>query len=81
MAVDAGRVLLVTASVLTGHIWVQYLRSGALVDRLGTVMPMAREMALSPTRGEGVLTTWAAVYQFPYTCGRAPGVVSSPETP
>ena len=81
VAVDAGRGLLVTASVLTGQIWVQDLRSGALCDRLGTVMPMAREMALSPTRGEGVLTTWAAVYQFPYTCGRALGVVSSPEMP
>ncbi|MBL8618234.1 MAG: hypothetical protein JNM72_21655 [Deltaproteobacteria bacterium] len=70
VAVDADRGLLVTASVLTGQIWVQDLRSGAVCDRLGTVMPMARELALSPTRGEGVLTTWASVYQFPYTCGR-----------
>lgn len=70
VAVDARRGLLVTASVLTGQIWVQDLRSGAVCDRFGTVMPMARELALSPERGEAVLTTWVAVYQLDYTCGR-----------
>lgn len=81
VAVDASRGLVVTASVLTGQIWVQDLRSGAICDRLGTVMPMAREMALSPTRGEGVLTTWAAVYQFPYTCGRSPSAPAAGAPP
>lgn len=70
VAVDARRGLLVTASVLTGQIWVQDLRSGEVCDRFGTVMPMARELALSPERGEAVLTTWVAVYQLDYTCGR-----------
>lgn len=66
LALDEERGLVVSASVLTGQIWVQDLRTGALHKRLGTVMPMVRELSLSPERGEAVLTTWVATYAFPY---------------
>ena len=66
LAIDDTRGLVVTASVLTGHIQVQDLRTGEVHKRLGTVMPMVRELALSPERGEAVLSTWVATYTFPY---------------
>mgnify|MGYP000872338252 CR=1 FL=1 len=66
LAVDSERGLLVTASVLTGQIWVQSLADGEVLLRMGTVMPMVREMALSPELGIGVLTTWHDVYRFDY---------------
>ena len=69
LAVDIERNIVVTASVLTGQILVQDLISGEIYDRLGTVMPMVRELALDPKSGQAVLTTWAAVYQFPYLDG------------
>ena len=78
VAVDIRRGLLVTASVLTGQIWVQDMRSGEVCDRFGTVMPMARELALSPERGQAVLTTWVAVYQLDYTCGRPLPALGAP---
>lgn len=71
VAVDEDRGLVVSASVLTGHVLVQDLRTGAVRDVLGTVMPMVRELALAEDRGEAVLTTWAAVYRFPYAEPRA----------
>jgi hypothetical protein len=67
LAIDAERGILVNASVLTGQILVQNIHTGEILDRLGTVMPMVRELALDTVRGQAVLTTWAAVYQFPYT--------------
>lgn len=66
LAVDEARGLVVSASVLTGRILVQDLRTGAVRASLGTVMPMVRELALAKDRGVAVLTTWAAVYRFPY---------------
>lgn len=66
IAVDGTRGLLVSASVLTGQIWVQDVETGAIVKRMGTVYPMVREIALSEELGIGVLTTWNAVYQFEY---------------
>ena len=66
LAVDGIRGLLVSASVLTGQIWVQDVHTGAVVKRMGTVYPMVREIALSEELGIGVLTTWNAVYQFTY---------------
>lgn len=66
LALDDRRGLVVSASVVTGQIWVQDVRTGAVRKRLGTVMPMVRELSLSEERGEGVLTTWVATYQFPY---------------
>jgi hypothetical protein len=70
LAIDDSRGLVVSASVLTGQILVQDLRTGEVLDRLGTVMPMVRELALAPDRGQAVLTTWAAVYTFPYAAPR-----------
>ena len=67
IAVDGTRGLLVSASVLTGQIWVQDVETGAIVKRMGTVYPMVREIALSEELGIGVLTTWNAVYQFKYS--------------
>ncbi len=67
LAVDATRNVLLSASVLTGQIWVQDLQSGAVIERMGTVYPMVREMEVSEDLGVGVLTTWNAVYRFDYT--------------
>lgn len=66
MAIDADRNIIVSASVLTGQIWVQDLKTGKIFDQFATVMPMVRELALEETSGQAILTTWAAVYQFPY---------------
>ena len=66
LAVDEQRNLLVSASVLTGQIWVQDAESGTVLKRMGTVYPMVREIALAEELGIGVLTTWNAVYQFKY---------------
>ena len=70
LAVDPVRKLVVNASVITGQILIQDLYTGTILDRLGTVMPMVREIALDPVSDQAILTTWAAVYQFPYTGGR-----------
>lgn len=70
LAIDVKRKLVINASVVTGQILVQDLYSGEILDRLGTVMPMVREIALDPNSDQAILTTWAAVYQFPYTGGR-----------
>ena len=67
LAIDLERKIIVNASVITGQILVQDLYTGEILDRLGTVMPMVREIALEPNSGQAVLTTWAAIYQFPYT--------------
>jgi len=66
LAVDEDRGLLVTASVLTGQIWIQNLEDGSLLKSLGTVMPMVRQLKLEKDRGIGVLTTWVDVYRFSY---------------
>ena len=70
LAIDSTRNLVVNASVITGQILIQDLYTGEILDRLGTVMPMVREIALDPNSDHAILTTWAAVYQFPYTGGR-----------
>ena len=67
LAIDFKRKIIVNASVITGQILVQNLYTGEILDRLGTVMPMVREIALDERSGQAILTTWAAVYQFPYT--------------
>jgi hypothetical protein len=72
LAIDERRGLVVVASVLTGQILVHEIETGATLDRLGTVMPMVRELALSEERGEAVLTTWVATYAFPYTDRSSP---------
>ena len=41
------RNLIVSASVLTGQIWVQDASTGAIIKRMGTVYPMYCEIALS----------------------------------
>ena len=66
LAVDTQRDLIVSASVLTGQIWVQEAETGTVLKRMGTVYPMVREIALSEELGIGVLTTWNAVYQCTY---------------
>lgn len=78
VAVDEDRGLVVSASVLTGQVLVQDLRTGEVRDVLGTVMPMVRELALAEDRGEAVLTTWAAVYRFPYAEPRAASDTAAP---
>lgn len=66
LAMDTERGLIVSASVLTGQIWVQDILTGRVHLKLGTVYPMVRELALSESLGVGVLTTWNAVYRFDY---------------
>ena len=66
LAIDEQRGVIVSASVLTGQVLVQDIRTGKILDRFGTVMPMVRDLALDVESGQAVLTTWAAVYQFPY---------------
>ena len=66
LAIDEQRGVIVNASVLTGQILVQDIRTGTILDRFGTVMPMVRDLDLDIASGQAVLTTWAAVYQFPY---------------
>ena len=66
IAVDTERGLLLTASVLTGQVQVQRWEDGRVVDRLGTVMPMVRELSLIPGTGEALLGTWTRVYHFRY---------------
>lgn len=66
VAVDVARNVFLTASVLTGRVLVQDLDTGAILDSFGTVMPMARNLAIFPDRGEALLTTWTAMYRIPY---------------
>lgn len=65
-AVDEARGLLVTASVLTGQIEVRRL-DGAVERRLGTIMPMVRELRLWPATGEVFVTSWSRLYRARYT--------------
>lgn len=69
MAIDEQRGLLITASVLTGSLWVQDIETGEVLKQAGTVMPMIREMEIDSSLGVAVLTTWAAVYKFDYLAG------------
>ena len=66
VAVDVARNVFLTASVLTGRVLVQDLDDGTVLDSFGTVMPMARNLAIFPDRGEAILTTWTAMYRIPY---------------
>jgi len=66
LGVDAGRDLLVTSSVLTGRVDVQRASDGERVDRFGTIMPMARSMALDPASGMAIVSTWTVLYRVPY---------------
>ena len=66
LAVDASRNILISASVLTGQIWIQNIQTGSIIERMGTVYPLVREIELSEDLGIGVLTTWNAVYKFEY---------------
>jgi hypothetical protein len=70
VAVDATRGLVLTASVLTGRVLVQRLEDGEIVDSFGTLMPMSRNLALIPERGEAILSTWTALYRIPYASPR-----------
>ncbi len=72
VAIDAGRGLMLTASVITGQVWVQDLQTGEVLDRFGTFMPLARELELDLTGGTAYLSTWTALYAFPYTRGPTP---------
>lgn len=64
--VDPTRRRMITASVLTGQIEVRDLDDGRLLDRMGRVMPMVRELALLREEGVAVLSTWTVLYAFPY---------------
>lgn len=69
VAYDAGRGLLVSASVLTGRVRIDRITEGhknELVDHFDGVMPMVRELALDEETGEAFLTTWGVVYRFIY---------------
>lgn len=66
VAVDVARGLVLTASVLTGRVLVQRLDDASVVDSFGTMMPMVRNLALFPERGEALLSTWTALYRIPY---------------
>lgn len=69
-AVDVDRGVFLTASVLTGRVLVQRLEDGGIVDSFGTLMPMSRNLALIPERGEAILSTWTALYRIPYADAR-----------
>jgi hypothetical protein len=69
VAVDVSRGVFLTASVLTGRVLVQRLDDGAVVDSFGTLMPMARNLAIFPDSGEALLSTWTALYRIPYAAG------------
>lgn len=66
VAVDPTRGLYLTASVLDGAVEVRRIADGARVDRFPGLMPMARELELDRATGEAWLTTWGALYRFPY---------------
>lgn len=66
LAIDADRGLLLTASVVTGSVWVQRLDDGRLVDSFRTILPMVREMALLPEEGIAIVSTWTQLYAIPY---------------
>ena len=66
VAVDVGRGLVLSASVLTGRVRVDRLEDNVMVDHFSGVMPMVRELALDQAAGEAYLTTWGAVYRLPY---------------
>ena len=69
VAYDAGRGLLVSASVLTGRVRIDRITEGhknELIDHFDGVMPMVRELALDEESGEAFLTTWGIVYRFIY---------------
>lgn len=66
VAVDAERGLLLTASVITGEVWVQDLADGALRARHGRFMPMVRELRVDVGSGTALLGTWTRLYRFPY---------------
>lgn len=66
VAVDAGRNLLLTASVVTGQVWVQDLQTGEVLDRFGTFMPLVREIELDTRSARAFLSTWTALYALPY---------------
>ncbi len=66
VGVDVARGLYVVASVVTASVEVRRLEDGALVKRLGSVMPMVREIRLDPDTGEGWLSTWTVLYRFRY---------------
>ena len=60
---------MLTASVITGQVWVQDLQSGEVLDRFGTFMPLVREIEIDPQSSRAFLSTWTALYAFPYTRG------------
>lgn len=66
LALDAQNGLLLTASVLTGMVLVQRFEDGSVVDRFDAFMPMVRSLAVHPASGTAFLTTWSALYRFPY---------------
>jgi hypothetical protein len=66
LAVDAGRGLLVTGSVVTGAVMVRRLDDGSVVDCFGGLMPMIREIALAPEPGIALIATWTVLYAVPY---------------
>jgi hypothetical protein len=66
VAVDPGRGLYLTASVLDGAVEVRQIADGVRVERFGGLMPMVRELALDLAAGEAWLSTWGAVYRMRY---------------
>jgi len=66
VAVDVDRDLLLAASTLTGEVRVHRLSDGATVDHFTGMMPLPRELVLDTKRGVAWLSTWGALYRFPY---------------
>ncbi|MCK6502982.1 hypothetical protein L6R53_06230 [Myxococcota bacterium] len=89
VAVDVERGLYLAASVLDGAVDVRRIADGARVDRFEGMMPMIREIQLDRQAGVAWLTTWSAVYRFPYapastsagSTGAAPGSTDSTTSP
>ena len=67
IAIDPGRGVVVSGSVITGTILVQRIEDGEVLDWFTTVMPMVREMKLDTERGLAILSTWSVLYKIPYT--------------
>jgi hypothetical protein len=66
VAVDPGRDVLLSASVLDGRIRMTRLSDGKKLDTWGFVSPLVRELAIAPKRGLAFLTTWSGLYEIQY---------------
>ncbi len=65
VGVDARRGRLWSASVLTGAVVVQDLRTGAVLDHYAGLMPMFRTLAVDPATGDAWVAGWRDLWRIP----------------